>query len=150
MPKKTYVTRKKKRAQTAAHSAIQPKERAQNNGVQANSSALPKSSGSQGADAPPRLIWSLIDFETCRPVIRDLGKHVLDNKAHHAVDIAGCLAGVFTYTDENGLKGTLLAMPGMDTEAFIRLVDRGDAEEFTYIVKDGVKEFASVIKEGEA
>lgn len=150
MPKKTYVTRKKKRAQTVAHSAIQPKERAQNNGVQPKSSPLPASSGSQGADAPPRLIWSLIDFETCRPVIRDLGKHVLDSKAHHAVDIAGCLAGVFAYTDENGLKGTLLAMPGMDTEAFIRLVDRGDAEEFTYIVKDGVKEFASVIKEGEA
>lgn len=133
MPKKSYVTRKKKRVQIAAHSGIHP-----------------KSSGSQGADASPRLIWSLIDFETCRPVIRDLGKHVLDSKAHHAVDIAGCLAGVFAYTDENGLKGTLLAMPGMDTEAFIRLVDRGDAEEFTYIVKDGVKEFASVIKEGEA
>ena len=149
MPKKTYVTRKKKRAQTAAHSAIQPKEMAQNHGVQSNSPGA-ASSGSQGADAPPRLIWSLIDFETCRPVIRDLGKHVLDSKAHHAVDIAGCLAGVFAYTDENGLKGTLLAMPGMDTEAFIRLVDRGDAEEFTYIVKDGVKEFASVIKEGEA
>ena len=95
-------------------------------------------------------MWSLIDFETCRPVIRDIGKHVLDNKAHHAVDIEGCLAGVFTYTDENGLKGTLLAMPGMDTEAFLRRMDRGDAEEFTYIVKDGVKEFASVIKEGEA
>mgnify|MGYP006370728839 FL=1 len=132
MPKKSYVTRKK------------------NSDAQTNSLPLPASSGSQGADAPPRLIWSLIDFETCRPVIRDLGKHVLESKAHHAVDIAGCLAGVFAYTDENGLKGTLLAMPGMDTEAFIRLVDRGDAEEFTYIVKDGVKEFASVIKEGEA
>ena len=132
MPKKSYVTRKK------------------NSDAQTNSLPLPASSGSQGADAPPRLIWSLIDFETCRPVIRDLGKHVLDSKAHHAVDIAGCLAGVFAYTDENGLKGTLLAMPGMDTEAFIRLVDRGDAEEFTYIVKDGVKEFASVIQEGAA
>ena len=150
MPRKTYVTRKKRRAQTAAPSVIQPKAKARSNGDLSKLLPLPASSGPQGADAPPRLIWSLIDFETCRPVIRDLGKHVLDNKAHHAVDIAGCLAGVFTYTDENGLKGTLLAMPGMDTEAFIRLVDRGDAEEFTYIVKDGVKEFASVIKEGEA
>ena len=131
MPKKTYVTRKKKPSRKRPGPA-------------------PAVSTDTTPNSPARLVWSLIDFETCRPVIRDLGKHVLDSKAHHAVDIAGCLAGVFAYTDENGLKGTLLAMPGMDTEAFIRLVDRGDAEEFTYIVKDGVKEFASVIKEGEA
>ena len=94
-----------------------------------------------------RLVWSLIDFETCRPVITDAGEVLLGETAHHAVDVEGCLGGVFKFKDAMGIVGTLVAFPGMHPEAFVKKFDRGDADEFTYIVKDGVKEFAAVVKE---
>ena len=94
-----------------------------------------------------RIVWSLIDFETCRPVITDAGEVLLGETAHHAVDVEGCLGGVFQFKDAMGVVGTLVAFPGMHPEAFVKKFDRGDADEFTYIVKDGVKEFAAVVKE---
>lgn len=94
-----------------------------------------------------RLVWSLIDFETCRPVVTDAGKIDLGSTAHHAINVEGCLGGVFQFTDAMGIVGTLVAFPGMHPEAFVQKFDRGDADEFTYIVKDGVKEFAAVVKE---
>jgi len=96
---------------------------------------------------PTRLVWSLIDFETCRPVVTDVGEVKLGETAHHAIDVEGCLGGVFQFKDPMGIVGTLVAFPGMHPEAFVQKFDRGDADEFTYIVKDGVKEFASVVKE---
>jgi hypothetical protein len=92
-------------------------------------------------------VWSLIDFETCRPVITDAGELKLGETAHHAIDVEGCLGGVFQFKDSLGIVGTLVAFPGMHPEAFVQKFDRGDADEFTYIVKDGAKEFASVVKE---
>ena len=92
-------------------------------------------------------MWSLIDLETCRPVITDVGEIKLGETAHHAIDVEGCLGGVFQFTDAMGIVGTLVAFPGMHPEAFVQKFDRGDADEFTYIVKDGVKEFAAVVKE---
>jgi len=92
-------------------------------------------------------VWSLIDFETCRPVVTDAGEMKLGETAHHAIDVEGCLGGVFQFKDPMGIVGTLVAFPGMHPEAFVQKFDRGDAQEFTYIVKDGVKEFASVVKE---
>ena len=93
------------------------------------------------------MVWSLIDFETCRPVITNAGEVNLGATAHHAIDVEGCLGGVFEFKDAMGIVGTLVAFPGMHPEAFVNKFDRGDADEFTYIVKDGVKEFAAVVKE---
>jgi len=92
-------------------------------------------------------VWSLIDFDTCRPAITDVGEIKLGETAHHAIDVEGCLGGVFQFKDSMGIVGTLVAFPGMHPEAFVQKFDRGDADEFTYIVKDGVKEFAAVVKE---
>src|SRR5574343_59443 len=143
MPKKTYVVRKKhrdrERTRTATRSSAvwagkEPPEKEQlNSGTQE-----PKST---------RLVWSLIDFETCRPVVSDAGEIKLGESSHHAIEIEGCMGGVFQFKDSMGIVGTLVAFPGMNPEAFVNKFDRGDAQEFTYIVKDGVKEFASVVKE---
>ena len=131
MPKKTYVTRKKRR---------------KDSGSRAKSSPAPASSAPQEPKGA-RIVWSLIDFETCRPVITDVGEIKLGETAHHAIDVEGCLGGVFQFKDSMGIVGTLVAFPGMHPEAFVQKFDRGDADEFTYIVKDGVKEFAAVVKE---
>ena len=80
-------------------------------------------------------------------MVTDAGKIELGSTAHHAINVEGCLGGVFQFTDAMGIVGTLVAFPGMHPEAFVQKFDRGDADEFTYIVKDGVKEFASVVKE---
>ena len=124
MPKKTYVIRKKRRKRS--RTATRPTELQW---------------------VRPRIVWSLIDFETSRPVITDAGELKLGETAHHAIDVEGCLGGVFEFKDAMGIVGTLVAFPGMHPEAFVQKFDRGDADEFTYIVKDGVKEFASVVKE---
>lgn len=128
MPKKSYVTRKKKPSRKRPGTA-------------------PAVSTDTAPNSPARLVWSLIDFETCRPVVTDAGKIELGSTAHHAINVEGCLGGVFQFTDAMGIVGTLVAFPGMHPEAFVQKFDRGDADEFTYIVKDGVKEFASVVKE---
>lgn len=134
MSKKTYVARRKRRA-----SPKSPK-----NTTSKSSSDF----GNEGTKKEcTRLVWSLIDFETCRPVITDAGELKLGETAHHAIDVEGCLGGVFQFKDPMGIVGTLVAFPGMHPEAFVQKFDRGDADEFTYIVKDGVKEFASVVKE---
>ena len=131
MPKKTYATRKKRRKAS---------------GPRAKSPLALASTGPQEPKGV-RLVWSLIDFETCRPVVTDAGKIELGSTAHHAINVEGCLGGVFQFTDAMGIVGTLVAFPGMHPEAFVQKFDRGDADEFTYIVKDGVKEFAAVVKE---
>ena len=152
MPKKTYVVRKKRRA---SRSATRERGKVQKAGKESpekdplNNGADPLNSGAQEPKTT-RLVWSLIDFETCRPVVSDAGELKLGETAHHAIDVEGCLGGVFEFKDAMGIVGTLVAFPGMHPEAFVQKFDRGDADEFTYIVKDGVKEFASVIKEGEA
>lgn len=134
MSKKTYVARRKRRA-----SPKSPKNTA---------SKSSSDFGNEGTKKEcTRLVWSLIDFETCRPVITDAGELKLGETAHHAIDVEGCLGGVFQFKDPMGIVGTLVAFPGMHPEAFVQKFDRGDADEFTYIVKDGVKEFASVVKE---
>ena len=134
MSKKTYVARRKQRA-----SPKSPK-----NTTSKSSSDF----GNEGTKKEcTRLVWSLIDFETCRPVITDAGELKLGETAHHAIDVEGCLGGIFQFKDAMGIVGTLVAFPGMHPEAFVQKFDRGDADEFTYIVKDGVKEFAAVVKE---
>lgn len=133
MPKKTYVVRKRSR-------------RKKSDGTRAKSSPAPTSTGPQEPKGA-RIVWSLIDFETCQPVVTDVGEVKLGETAHHAIDVEGCLGGVFKFKDAMGIVGTLVAFPGMHPEAFVKKFDRGDADEFTYIVKDGVKEFAAVVKE---
>ena len=146
MPKKTYVIRKRTRdrpvATQSGRRAAKRKQRAQS-----ESSPVPASTELQGDR--PRIVWSLIDFETCRPVVSDAGEVKLGESSHHAIEIEGCMGGVFQFKDSMGIVGTLVAFPGMHPEAFVQKFDRGDADEFTYIVKDGVKEFASVVKEEE-
>ena len=137
MHKKTYVVRKKKRGATTRQSARSSKT--------AQPASLPDRATSRLS--PVRIVWSLIDFETCRPVVTDVGEVKLGETAHHAIDVEGCLGGVFQFKDAMGIVGTLVAFPGMHPEAFVQKFDRGDADEFTYIVKDGVKEFAAVVKE---
>ena len=141
MPKKTYVVRKKRRA---SRSATRERGKVQKAGK--SSEKDPLNSGAQEPKTT-RIVWSLIDFETSRPVITDVGEVKLGETAHHAIDVEGCLGGVFQFKDSMGIVGTLVAFPGMHPEAFVQKFDRGDADEFTYIVKDGVKEFASVVKE---
>ena len=147
MPKKTYVMRKRTREKPvvtqSGRRAAKRKQRAQSESLPAPASIEPQESACKGV----RIVWSLIDFETCRPVITDAGEITLGETAHHAVDVEGCLGGVFQFKDSMGIVGTLVAFPGMHPEAFVQKFDRGDADEFTYIVKDGVKEFASVVKE---
>ena len=142
MPKKTYVVRKQRRA---PRSATRERGKVQKAGKESPEKEQ-LNSGTQ-EPKPTRLVWSLIDFETCRPVITDVGEIKLGETAHHAIDVEGCLGGVFQFTDAMGIVGTLVAFPGMHPEAFVQKFDRGDADEFTYIVKDGVKEFAAVVKE---
>ena len=142
MPKKTYVVRKKRRA---SRSATRERGKVQKAGKESPEKEQ-LNSGTQ-EPKPTRLVWSLIDFETCRPVITDAGELKLGETAHHAIDVEGCLGGVFQFKDAMGIVGTLVAFPGMHPEAFVNKFDRGDADEFTYIVKDGVKEFAAVVKE---
>ena len=137
MTKKTYVARKKKRGATTRQSVRSSKT--------AQPVSLPDRATSR--PSPVRIVWSLIDFETCRPVITDAGELKLGETAHHAIDVEGCLGGVFQFKDAMGIVGTLVAFPGMHPEAFVQKFDRGDADEFTYIVKDGVKEFEYVVKE---
>ena len=142
MPKKTYVIRKSSRSTRAA---TQAKGKVQRAGKESPEKE-PICSGTQEVKGV-RLVWSLIDFETCRPVVTDVGEVKLGETAHHAIDVEGCLGGVFQFKDSMGIVGTLVAFPGMHPEAFVQKFDRGDADEFTYIVKDGVKEFAAVVKE---
>ena len=143
MPKKTYVVSKKHRERS--HTATRSTGKARKPTGQSESSPVPANTERQWVR--PRIVWSLIDFETCRPVITDAGELKLGETAHHAIDVEGCLGGVFEFKDAMGIVGTLVAFPGMHPEAFVQKFDRGDADEFTYIVKDGVKEFASVVKE---
>ena len=143
MPKKTYVIRKKRRERS--RTATRSTGKARKPTGQSESSLAPANSEPQGGR--PRIVWSLIDFETCRPVVSDAGEIKLGESSHHAIEIEGCMGGVFQFKDSMGIVGTLVAFPGMHPEAFVRKFDRGDADEFTYIVKDGVKEFASVVKE---
>src|SRR5574340_854845 len=139
MPKKTYVVKKKHRERS--RTATRPTGKARKPTGQPESSLAPANTASPER-ATVRIVWSLIDFETCRPVITDAGELKLGETAHHAIDVEGCLGGVFKFKDAMGIVGTLVAFPGMHPEAFVQKFDRGDADEFTYIVKDGVKEFA--------
>ena len=148
MPKKTYVIRKRSRSTRGATRSTgkartgrkESRKRESSSDGLTESGLIPERKG-------VRIVWSLIDFETCRPVVTDVGEVKLGETAHHAIDVEGCLGGVFQFKDAMGIVGTLVAFPGMHPEAFVQKFDRGDADEFTYIVKDGVKEFASVVKE---